>query len=336
MQLPVYTHPTLTVLIDDSESFLKSLSFQLDPMLASKTFHDTNSALSWLTNSARLDTIPLQANFDTQNLPFDQCNVAVDLERIWRISGQDQRFATPSVLVVDYSMPQMNGIEFCQAVRHLPCKKILFTGAADEKIAVNAFNRGLIDRYIKKSDENALDLLEREIGDLQATFFAQQSETLRDLLVLHNYNFLSDPALADVVLQLSRAHGFVEHYVFPNPTGILFFDQKGKATLMIIETEKGLRAQYEIARDNDAPPSLQSALLEQRLIPFFSDPDGDGMYSKAMGSHWHRYCSAPSICLGQETYFWALFDLPAHYMGRPVLSYEQFLREWRKPNDIAA
>lgn len=133
MQLPVYTHPTLTVLIDDSDSFLKSLAFQLDPGLARKTFHDTSSALHWLRHSTQLGETPLHVNFDTQNLPPDQCNVALDLERIWRISGQAQRFAVPSVLVVDYSMPQKNGLEFCQAVRDLPCKKILFTGAADEK-----------------------------------------------------------------------------------------------------------------------------------------------------------------------------------------------------------
>ena len=48
MQLPVYTHPTLTVLIDDSDSFLKSMAFQLDPALARKTFHDTSTALRWL------------------------------------------------------------------------------------------------------------------------------------------------------------------------------------------------------------------------------------------------------------------------------------------------
>ncbi|MES2075553.1 MAG: response regulator, partial [Pseudomonadota bacterium] len=141
MQLPVYSHPTLTVLVDDSDSFLRSMSFQLDPMLANKTFHDTSTALAWLRDSVRRDEVPLHVNFDTQNEAPDQCNVALDLERIYRISERPQRFATPSVLVVDYSMPQMNGLEFCQAVQHLPCKKILFTGAADEKIAVTAFNR---------------------------------------------------------------------------------------------------------------------------------------------------------------------------------------------------
>ncbi len=234
----------------------------------------------------------------------------------------------PSVLVVDYSMPQMNGIEFCEAVRDLPCKKILFTGAADEKIAVTAFNRGLIDRYIKKSEDDALDTLELEIRALQTAFFAEQSETLRDVLLLHNYQFLGDPALAAVVGELVARHGFVEHYIFPNPTGILFFDRGGNARLMIIETEKGMRAQYEIARDSDAPASLLSALLEQRVLPFFSAADGDGMYSAATGDDWQRYCKPAQVCTGSERYYWAMFDLPDSYLAHPARPYADFLREY--------
>ncbi len=326
MQLPVHTHPTLTVLIDDSDSFLKSLAFQLDPALARKTFHDTSAALHWLRHSTQRGETPLHVNFDTQNLPPDQFNVALDIERIWRISAQAGRFATPSVLVVDYSMPQMNGLEFCQAVRELPYKKILFTGAADEKVAVTAFNRGLIDRYIKKSDDNALDILEHEIVSLQREFFLQQSETVRDLLLLHNYQFLQDEAMTAVVFELCRRHGFVEHYIFPNPGGILFFTRDGQARLMVIETERSLHTQYEMARDSDAPDSLLLALLEKRVIPYFSDADGDGMYCASIGENWFRYCAAPTICRGQQPYYWALFDVPAHQLGQPVLSYAQFLR----------
>ena len=326
MQLPVYTHPTLTVLIDDSDSFLKSLAFQLDPALARQTFHDTSSALHWLRHSTQLGETPLHVNFDTQNLPPDQCNVALDLERIWRISGQAQRIAVPSVLVIDYSMPQMNGLEFCQAVRDLPCKKILFTGAADEKVAVTAFNRGLIDRYIKKSDDDALDILEQEVHALQREFFLQQSDTVRDLLLLHDYRFLQDEAMAAVVHELCRRHGFVEFYIFPNPCGILFFTRDGQARLMIIETERSLHTQYEMARDSDAPESLLLALLEMRVIPYFSDAGSDGMYAAHIGENWFRYCAAPTICHGRETYFWALFDVPPHQLDQPVVSYAQFLR----------
>jgi CheY-like chemotaxis protein len=334
MPLPVYYHPTLTVLVDDSESFLKSLSFQLDPMLASKTFYDTSVALQWLKHSTQPGQLPLHANFDTVNQQADQRNVALDLDRIHRISRQRQRFDVPAVVVVDYSMPQMNGLEFCQQLRRLPCKKILFTGAADEKIAVTAFNRGLIDRYIKKSDPNALDILELEIAALQQAYFADHSETLCQLLTLHDYRFLDDAALAALVERLYRQHGFVEHYLYPNPNGILFFDKHGKAHLMMIETESGMGAQYEIARDSEAPPSLLNALHERRVLPFFSD--GDGMYSPAVGDGWHRYCQPAQVCEGRERYYWALFDMPPHFLGGPQYPYSRFLQEHSAPGGIAA
>ncbi len=326
MHLPIYQHPTLTVLVDDSDSFLKSLSFQLDPTLASATFHDTTSALDWLRQAEALgpNAPPLRVNFDTQIASVDRCNVAVDIEQIYKISHNKQRFQIPSVLVVDYSMPQMNGVEFCQAVRDLPCKKILFTGAADEKIAVDAFNRGLIDRYIKKSDDDALDRLEAEVLALQREYFMARSETLRDMLSLHDYPFLTDPAFASLVQELSTRYGFVEHYLFPNPSGVLFFDMAGRPTLMIVETAQSLISQYEIARDNDAPSSLLKALLECCVIPFFSD--GDGMYSSAVGPDWHSYCLPAQVCKGRQTYYWALFDLPAPYLNGTVHPYQQFLR----------
>lgn len=332
MHLPVYAHPTLTVLVDDSDSFLRSLSFQLDPIHASKTFHDTGAALQWLRRSApgHRQQAPLHMNFDIQNQAGDQFNVALDLESIYRIADQPQRFATPSVLVVDYSMPQMNGLEFCERVSDLPCKKILFTGAADEKIAVSAFNRGLIDRYIKKSDDHALDILELEITALQRRYFEDQSETLRDLVVLHNYQFLSDPVLALQVQKLKHDLGFIEHYIFPNPTGIVFLDKFGRARLMMIETEDGMAAQYEMARDSDAPQSLLDALHDRRVLPFFSDADGDGMYSRRVGDNWHRYCATPQVCVGRATYYWALFDLPPHYFHQQPFPYTQFLRQQRE------
>ncbi|UGQ45257.1 response regulator [Massilia endophytica] len=329
MKLPVLSHPTTTVLVDDSDSFLQSVVFQLDSSIASKTFHNTTEALNWFQASAKRSELPLEVNVDVLNLPPDQRNVAVDVRRIFRVCGQRQRFAIPSVLVVDYSMPQMNGVAFCEALQGIPCKKILFTGAADEKIAVDAFNRGLIDRYIRKSAEDALDRLEQEIQAMQQAYFIDHSETLGEMLALHDYGFLRCQAMASLIQRLRREHGLVEHYLFHGPTGVLFFDRHGRAQLMVIETEKSMCSHYEIARDNDAPPSLLEALRERRVIPFFSQPGADGMYSAAVGEQWHRYCAAPQVCLGRETYYWALFDVPDHYLESPVYAFNEYLRAER-------
>jgi CheY-like chemotaxis protein len=325
MQLPIYHHPSLTVLVDDSDSFLRSLSFQLDPSLASKSFHDTRSALDWLAAQTACRDAALSATFDTYPAAQQQCNVAFDVEQIHRIRFQAQRFLTPSVLVVDYSMPQMNGVQLCEAIRHLPCKKILFTGVADEKVAVDAFNRGLIDRYIKKSDDNALDKLEAEIVALQQAYFAARSEPLRDLLALHNYGFVSDPAVASLVREIVVRDGIVEHYLYPNPAGILMIDSKGKAQLMVVETEAGLNAHYEMACDNDAPDALLTALRERCIIPYF--PEGDGMYSSSFAKGWHKYTQPAQLCKGAQQYYWALFPLERGELEPPANSFSEFLSE---------
>ncbi len=327
MNLPIYHHPSLTVLIDDSDSFLRSLSFQLDPMLASKSFHDTRSALDWLSGQRAVAGEAggaLSASFDTYPGSAEQCNVAFDIDQIHRISFEKQRFMTPSVLVVDYSMPQMNGVQLCEALQHLPCKKILFTGAADEKVAVDAFNRGLIDRYLKKSDDDALDKLEADIAALQREYFAARSDPLRELLALHNHSFVGDPAFAGLMTEVMARYAIVEHYLFPNPAGILLYNREGKARLMVVETEASMDSHFEVASDNDAPPSLLDALKDRRVIPYFRD--GDGMYSKDFGVNWHKYIEPAQVCEGSQRYYWALFDLAPGELAEPASSFDEFLR----------
>ncbi|HEY0064544.1 MAG TPA: response regulator [Telluria sp.] len=326
MSLPIYQHPSLTVLIDDSDSFLKSLSFQLDPALASKSFHDTRSAIDWLdqqrSEGQRSDA--LHASYDTYPNAHEECNIALDIDQIHRISFRRQRFATPSVLVIDYCMPQMNGVQVCEALRHLPCKKILFTGVADEKVAVDAFNRGLIDRYIKKSDEAALDKLEAEIVALQQEFFVARSDSLRDMLTLHNYAFVSDPAFAQMVRALVREHKIVEHYVFSSPPGILMYDHEGNAQLLVVETEASMNSHFEVACDNDAPDSLLNALRERCIIAWFRE--GDGMYAKTYASSWHKYVQPASLCRGAQNFYWALFPLEPGELTEPAASFADYLR----------
>jgi len=328
--LPVYQYPTVTVLVDDSQSFLDSLVFQLAPQMGCKAFCNAGSALDWVRQSYRQHPFSdgnglIRVGYDENSDFLERRNVSIYLDRIYRIVMDRTRFALPSVLVVDYAMPQMNGVEFCRAVRDLPCKKILLTGQADEKIAIDAFNRNLIDCFIQKHDVSAFDRLDAEIIRLQREFFNEQTHTLKDLLTRHSYGFLSDPAIQHAVYQLSVRYRFVEHYLFPNPPGILFFDNHGKPTLMVIETEGGLTTQHEIAEDQGAPAQFLSALRERKLVPFFSDTGG--MYLKEIADNWLSYCLPPQVCMGREVYYWALFDLPPHYLQGPIYSYSEFSRD---------
>jgi CheY-like chemotaxis protein len=330
MSLPIYQHPSMTVLVDDSATFLRSLQFQLPPTLPSTTFNDVVAALAWIRlqseHAERPETF-FSPNMDTYPRSAQPCNIELHLDQVCRISRRPLRFMAPSVLVVDYSMPQMNGIRFCEAVADLPCKKILLTGVADESLAVDAFNRGLIHRYIRKSDDDALDKLENAIVSLQQDYFVSQSEALRSLFSLHEYRFVSDPAIAALVRDLRASYRIVEYYLHQQPTGFLMYDAQGRPYLLVIETEQSMIAHFEVACDNNAPLGLLSALEERQIIPNFMA--GDGMYSAPFGTDWRRYSAPAQVCQGRERYYWAMFELATERLREPVAPFSQFLDKHR-------
>lgn len=327
MTLPIYQHPTMTVLVDDSPSFLHSLRFQLGAAFPSIGFSDTGAAIAWLRqHSAAPAALAglLSPSVDTYTLSPQPYNIALHVEQVCGIRNQPQRFLTPSVLVVDYSMPGMDGIQFCEAVRDLPCRKILLTGVADERVAIDAFNRGLIDRYMRKSDAHALDRLEAELTQLQEGYFLARSEALRMLLSLHDYSFVNDPAICALMRELGARHKIVEYYLFKTPPGFLMYDRDARPWLLAVETEQSMNAQFEIALDGGAPASLLEALEQRRVVPNFSD--GDGMYSPVRHKEWHRYTAPAQTCHGRELYYWALFGLEPGFPEGPVASFSGFLR----------
>jgi CheY-like chemotaxis protein len=333
MTLPIYQHPTMTVLVDDSPSFLHSLRYQLGPAFPSIGFSDTGAAMAWLREHSAAPTALaslLSPSVDTYTLSPQPYNIALHVEQVCGVRRQAERFMTPSVLVVDYAMPGMNGVEFCESVRDLPCRKILLTGVADERVAIDAFNRGLIDRYVRKSDAHALDRLEAELTQLQEGYFLAQSEALRLLLALHDYSFVNDPAIGALVRELGARHRIVEHYLFKTPTGFLMYDRDARPWLLAVETEQNMNAHFEIALDGGAPPSLLEALGQRRVVPNFID--GDGMYSPVRHKEWHRFTSPALTCHGRELYYWAMFALDPALLEGPVDSFSDFLR--RHPGTV--
>lgn len=330
ISLPLYQHPTQVILVDDSASFIASLEFQMHPMLAVKSFDGSVEALRWIFAAYR-EHHDEQARFPEgavlpQNTADGGTHGRPDISHICRMVKEPKRFLAPAVVVVDYAMPYIDGLDFCRALEGLPCKKILFTGEADEMVAVDAFNRGLIDRYLKKGDPDALDRLSVEIAALERQFFVERSAALKNLLARSAYSFLSDDTFVRLVYGLIKRHGFVEHYLFPDPSGILFFNAEGKAMLMVVETRVGLNSHLETAQDYGAPEDLQEALRRHRVVPFFWS--SGGMYTEKV-LNWQQYCLPACVCEGREDFFWAMFELPTGFLSEPVYAYGEFLKDQR-------
>jgi CheY-like chemotaxis protein len=78
------------------------------------------------------------------------------IHEIYKVIYNPRRYEEISTVIVDYDMPSMKGLEFCEKLQNPYIRKILYTGVAGEGLAIEAFNKGLIDGYIRKGDPNQM------------------------------------------------------------------------------------------------------------------------------------------------------------------------------------
>jgi CheY-like chemotaxis protein len=232
------------------------------------------------------------------------------------------RFESLSVVVVDYDMPELNGLEFCRRVAHPSIKKIMLTGKADEHVAVKSFNEGLIDRFIRKHEVDAVETLNQAIRDMQRAYFDRCCGTVLDALAVSEYAFLKDHALAAHVKSVADSLGIVEHYLSYQPHGLLMFDGVGTAYLLIIHTDESLRGVREIAVEQGAPAGFLAELDSRRSLPYFWRTEG---YYPAQCAEWQPYMHAASEFHGDRRYVYAIVQKPAGLALDNVLPYEQHL-----------
>ena len=176
-----YFFPTTVAIVDDSPDFLANLSLSLDPVLAFHVFDSPSHALIALNSDLAIAPGPEryftiyqhreEHSFDHHVIDLNMANVHLEV-------FNEHRFERYSVAVVDYDMPEMNGLDLCRRLAHAPVRKVLLTGKADEKVAVEAFNEGIIDRFILKQSPDAMTRLQDTIRELQAQYFRDIERTM--------------------------------------------------------------------------------------------------------------------------------------------------------------
>lgn len=325
-QIPPFYFPTTVIFVDDNTDFLANLSLQLDSNLAFQLYGSPVNALMML-NGASSPTTPIERFFSryhhTDDLPLTHHVIDVNLDKVHREVYNEFRFEQVSVAVVDYDMPSIDGIEFCKGIKNPAIKKILLTGKADEKIAVQAFNQGVIDRFILKQDKDVINILNQSILELQHAYFRQTERMLADALAIGKHAFLRDPLFADKFREICDKLQIVEFYLCSEPDGMLMLNADGVSSLLIVPNEDALLGQYEIAYEQGAPQELLDALKSNQVVPYFWKT---GHYVPECRD-WRAFLFPATEFKGKQWYCYTIVNNPPLYKTDTVLSYREFIDE---------
>ncbi|NKB46161.1 MAG: response regulator [Legionellales bacterium] len=325
--IPTCYFPSTILFVDDSREFLINFTLQLADNVSYRTYDSPFEALEALQEldhrANELMGRCVSEYHETTSSPLTNQTVNLDLSAIHSEVYNPNRFSEVSVVVVDYSMPGMHGIEFCEQIKNEQVQKILLTGQADEKLAVDAFNEGVIQRYIQKSHPNILQHVLDNIAMLQAHYFQNMSEIATQMLAVSAPVCLQDAAFADAFRAYRVKHHVVEFYLLESSGSFLMLTEQGEISFFIVKSEQDLQMYYDLANDVQAPKTVLEQLAKGDKIPIMADLSREALQNQ----RWED-CLLPAQRMeGRQTYYYAVTDCYPAYPIDPsqISSYRHYL-----------
>lgn len=314
LPLPCCYHPTTVLVVDDNELFLATLAQDIEELTPYRTFASPLQAKAYLNNTSSYTFVDRCK--DAPEPDLEDHNVHV-LQQIHKAIYDPRRFEQPSVGIIDYQMPGINGLELCAFIRerfpHM--KLILLTGEADHALAVKAFNDGHIDRFIKKNERNLSDTLKKTIQTLQWQYFGELSQQLIDNLIQQMHPglpiYFKRPEFATFFIDFFHKHKSCEFYLLETNANFLLLDAKAQPSWLMVRDEHELERETTFAQEyyeeHLSPQTTEiMRLLETRhsATMFLTEAD-----NRASIEEWGRLMHPLTpFQLGRDAFYYSLIQ----------------------------
>ena len=322
--------PIQVIIVDDDPYFLDGISLMLDKNTSYKLFQSASEALDYANQSHKQVSLQERCYSNYKTGPQDSDSLShVDIGRLYEEIYNGDRFQTSSTVVVDYSMPEMNGLEFLMELKNPFIKKVLLTGQADTELAIKAFNKQLIDQYIDKHDPRLKQVLNSTISVFSEQYFRSSYKLITDpIIASHHDTFLTDAKFQEYFYDLRLKTQCMEYYMIDHPhTGYLMVDRKGRKRGLIVYREEALSEHIADLKQWRAPAKLINEVIQKNLIPTFNGSEEDLNAEHPFIKQWERYYHPAIKIKSTKNYFVAMLteeDLPQCYQGQ-VIPYADFI-----------
>lgn len=335
--IPSCKHPTRVLFIDDEPDFLMSIAANLSAKSAAYVFFDSpERAIHYINDEYHSDPFTQRSVSNSETYHYEHHALEVNLSTLYQEIYNPNRFNQISTVIIDYDMPGINGLEVCQAINDPYVQKILLTGAADEHLAVQAFNQGLIHKYIRKQTKNIFEHLETAIQESQDHYFKQLSNILTTALNSHDNipTALNNPAFVSYFEKIIKEHDIVEYYQFERTGSFILANSKAALWGIFTYSEDRMNADYlEVEDENESVISTEAknALKEKKkMLCYFKE----GQTFLPHPETWEQFLFPTTFIDGTNKYYVACTPNAIAIDSQKIVSFNTYKQE--QPQAVAA
>lgn len=330
LKLGIGFYPTTVGLIDDSEQYIDKLISRLagKEQLPCIVYKNPEEALHFLTNQYQSDSFVNRCLLSKEADDFDRLIVELNITAIQREIYNPHRFNEISVLIVDYAMPSINGLELCRLVRKSNpyIKIIMVTGEVGKSLAVTAFNEGSIDQFILKTTPKVMDVLVQAVRKFQEDYFLELSEMALNKIAefsKQTLGCLQDSIFVDFFKQLCKTNRIVEYFLVDKYGSFLMLDFQGNPSVLAVADEDLMLTYGNLAEDDQAPSAIIACLKAKEMMPYFHTQEDFAVRP----AEWKNYLHPVKVLQGKEIYYYSHITDPAicKIDQNKIVSYQKFL-----------
>jgi CheY-like chemotaxis protein len=265
MTFPINRHPGTVIFVDDDANFLKTIRTVVDQDWSVRTFAMTSDFVDHIGAK-----IAVARDLETyQRRAMDRYrsggSVATEVLRYW--NSFPERFALPQVVVIDYYMPNMTGLEALEKCEGWNGKRILMTGLADEDLVCKAFNDKQIDYYISKKNSKLISQITKAVSLMMHRAFdchiPQWNAWFASLQSQHHLILANEAVNSELNAILGSDF---EHVTIGDPFGVMGLGHSGGVKWIQLETAATLDTAATMAAEAGVAESDVRRIREGRAL----------------------------------------------------------------------
>ena len=318
-KIPALFRPTEIIVVDDDSSFLEGFLFFIPDDIKCRTFQHPQLAIDYLNNpllTSKHEEQYLTINEEQEEYPTIDINIYKEIYN-------KNRFNEVSVLVADYSMPRLTGIELCNSIENKRIKKLLLTGEASNELAVQAFNNNEIDKFLLKKAKNIYGPLLKYIIDLQILYHEDLSYKSFPSFLMSGLDILKDDRYIHIFNNIIKKFEIVEFYILDENGSYIMLNDEGVITLFIVRKKSDIVEQVDFVKTFDVSQNIIDDLEQCKRFPFFFSEDDFSVSPE----NWEKYMHKCNKINDNSEYYYAIINNPSIYKfdEKEITSYKKHL-----------
>lgn len=299
--IPICFYPIKKILVDDDHAFSQSVLLKMHKN--NFTGYTTpKEALKYLLEEYK----PSLTKVDllTKNLSIEdsgtQHTINIDINKI-KLTGLGPLQRDISVLFIDYHMPDMTGIELLNEIQSLPIKKVLITGINDDKIAIDAFNTGLIDAYIRKDDPDFANKMQNMTEDLEWKYFIDLSSFIPDI---SKFGYLKNPHFVAAFKEYLHHAKIKSFYLIHTNGNFIVQNLNNESKYILVRSRHQLKELALIAKEDGASKMIVNNLNQGKIIPYCDSRE----YWEIPANQWNEFSYPAMEVTGSNDLVWSIIN----------------------------